>query len=105
MIELCRKYFSVWCISLCVIICIVIYAFQSESTLFSYLNFKELIAWKSYDIWSLSDNMIWTQNQLVCKQILYHLARLTNDWDVLWVLICMVTKQLSICLWTKWLWV
>ena len=31
------------------------YAFQSESTLYSYLNVKELLARNQRDIWSLSD--------------------------------------------------
>ena len=48
--------------------CHVTYAFQSESTLYSYLNVKELLARSRREIWSLA-------------------------------------KWLSVCLWTKWLWV
>ena len=48
--------------------CHVTYAFQSESTLYSYLNVKELLARSRREIWSLA------------------------EW-------------LSVCLWTKWLWV
>ena len=33
----------------------VTYAFQSESTLYSCLNVKELFAWNRHKIWSLSD--------------------------------------------------
>ena len=31
------------------------YVFQSESTLYSCLDVKELVAWNKHDIWSLSD--------------------------------------------------
>ena len=34
----------------------VMYAFQSESTLYSCLNVKELLAWNRRDIWDLSDS-------------------------------------------------
>ena len=47
-------------------------AFQSEFSLYSYLNVKEHLAQYSCDIWSL-----------------------TNDWAVLWVLIC--TIHLTVC--------
>ena len=50
-------------------------AFQSESTLCSYLNVKELLAWNRRDIWSLSDsNRIRTHNHLLCKRTLNHLV-------------------------------
>ena len=53
------------------------------------LNVKELLGWSRRHIWSLSDsNRIWTHNHLVRKQTLNHLAKLPNDWVVLWVLIC-----------------
>ena len=43
----------------------VTYAFQSESTLYSCLNVKELLARNRRDIWSLSDSSgIWTHNHL-----------------------------------------
>ena len=48
----------------------VTYVFQSESTLYSCLNFKESLAWNRHDIWSLSD---WKENRnyyhLVPKQL------------------------------------
>ena len=76
--------------------CRVTYLFQSESTLYSCLNVKELLAWSRYEIWSLSDcNWIWTQNHLVRKRTLNHLPKCSNDWAVLWVLIC--TMHLTVC--------
>ena len=76
--------------------CRVTYLFQSESTLYSCLNVKELLAWSRYEIWSLSDcNWIWTQNHLVRKWTLDHLPNCSNDWAVLWVLIC--TMHLTVC--------
>ena len=67
----------------------VTYAFKSESTLYSYLNVKELLAGSRRKIWSLSDcNWTRTQNHLVRKQTLNHLA-----------------KRLSVRLRTKWFWV
>ena len=53
------------------------YAFQSESTLFSWLNVKELLARNRREIRSLSD-CNWTRihNHLVCKRTLKHLAKL-----------------------------
>ena len=69
----------------------VMYTFQSEFTLNSCLNVKELFAQNSHNTWSLShSNRIWIQNHLVCKQTLNHLANLPNDWALSWVLICMV---------------
>ena len=111
--------------------CHVTYAFQSESTLYSCPNVKELLAQSRCEIWSLSDcNCTWTHNHLVRKKPLKHLAKLAlfiflmfNDWAVLWVLICSVhfdciflschvgvsewihTKWLSVRLRTKWLWI
>ena len=73
----------------------VMYAFQSESTLYSCLNVKELLAQNRCDIWSLSDsNGIQTHNHLVPKQTLNHLAKLAS-----------LAKCLSVGLWIKWLWV
>ena len=63
--------------------CHVTYAFQSESTLYSYLNVKELLAQSRHEIWSLSDcNWNWTQNHLVLKRTFNHLAKLALwiDW-------------------------
>ena len=69
--------------------CHVTYTFQSESTLYSCLNVKELLARSSCQIWSLKDcNWTWTQNHLVDKQTLNHLA-----------------KWLSVRLRAKWFWI
>ena len=55
------------------------YACQSESTLYIWLNVKKLLARNRRDIWSLSDsNGNRTHNQLVCKQRLNHLPKLTK---------------------------
>ena len=59
--------------------CHVTYAFQSESTLYIYLNFKELLARNRREFWSLSDcNWIRTHNHLVHKRTLNHLAKLAK---------------------------
>ena len=88
-----------------------IYVFQNQSTLYSCLNVKEFLAWSRCEIWSLSDcNWTWTQHHLVHKRTLNHLAKLAR-----W-LSCVhhsnnysqhssMLKWLSVCLWTKWLWV
>ena len=53
------------------------YAFQSEFTLCSYLNVKELLARNRRDIGRLSDsNGIWTHNHLVCKKTFNCFAKL-----------------------------
>ena len=58
--------------------------FQSESTLHSYLNVKELLAQNRRDIWNLSDsNGIWTQKHLVPKRTPNHLAKRTITLSVL----------------------
>ena len=63
--------------------------FQSESTLYSCLNVKELLARSRREIWRWSDcNWTRTQNHLVLKRTLNHLA-----------------KWLSVRLRTKWFWV
>ena len=69
--------------------CHVRYTSQSESTLYSCLNVKELLAQSRQKICNLSDcNWTRTQNHLVRKGTLNHLA-----------------KWLSVCLQTKWFWV
>ena len=51
--------------------CHVMYGFQSESTLYSCLNVKELLAQSRHKIWSLSDcSWTRTKNHLVCKRTL-----------------------------------
>ena len=55
----------------------VTYAFQSESTLYSCLDVKELLARSRREIFSLSDcNWTRTHNHLVHKRTLNHLAKL-----------------------------
>ena len=57
----------------------VTYAFQSESTLHSCLNFKELLARSRREISNLSDcNWTRTHNHLVHKRTLNHLAKLAS---------------------------
>ena len=60
----------------------VMYAFQSESTLYSCLNFKELVARSRREIWSLSDcNWTPTHNHLVHKETLNHLAKVAKSFS------------------------
>ena len=69
--------------------CHVTYAFQSETTLYNCLNVKELFVRSRRETWNLSDcNWTQTQNHLVSKRTLNHLA-----------------KWMSVQLRTKWLWV
>ena len=57
--------------------CHVTHTSQSESALYSCLNFKELLARSRREIWSLSDcNWTRTQNHLVRKRTLNHWAKL-----------------------------
>ena len=83
----------------------VTYAFWSESTSYSCLNLKELLARNRRDIWSLSDcNGIRTHNLLFRKRILYRIAKLAlwlsvslrTEW--LWVRISLQSLKLQICL-------
>ena len=57
----------------------VTYAFQSESTLYSCLSVKELLARNRREIWSLSDcNGTRTHNHLIRKRTLNHLVKLAK---------------------------
>ena len=59
--------------------CHVTYAFQSESTLYSCLDAKQLLARSRREIWKLRDyNWTPTQNHLVLKRTLNHLAKLVK---------------------------
>ena len=59
--------------------CHVTYAFQSQTTLYSCMNVKELLAWNKRDMWSFSDcNGIRTHKHLVRKRTLIHLYRLVS---------------------------
>ena len=56
--------------------CHVKWAFQSESTLYSWLNVKETFAQSRREIWRWSDcNWSQTQNCLVLKRTLNHLVK------------------------------
>ena len=56
------------------------YGFQSESTLYSWLNVKELIAPNRHDIRSLTEsNFTRTQSHLAGKQTLKHLDKLAKS--------------------------
>ena len=68
----------------CVCSCHVKYAFQSESTFYSCLNVKELLAQSRCKIWSLSGrNLTRTHNHLVLKRKLNHLAKRLAKWAFL----------------------
>ena len=57
----------------------VMYAFQSESTLYSYLNVKKLLAQIWRDIWRLNDNKgIRTHHHLVREWTLKYLSKLAK---------------------------
>ena len=78
MIELCCEYLSVRCIWLYGLI-MSRTPFQSESTLYSCLNVKELLARSRREIWRLCDcNWTRTRNHLVYKRTLNHLAKLAK---------------------------
>ena len=75
-------------VQLTVCSCHVTYMFQSESTFYSCLNVKELLAQSRHKIWRLSDcNWIRTQNHLVRKRTLNHLASVAKWWPNGWVFI------------------
>ena len=74
----------------------VTYAFQSQSTIYFCLNLKDLFAQSRHVMSRLSDwNWTWTQDHLVDKLTLNHLAKLTKWRAVFWVLFCKV--QLNGC--------
>ena len=57
----------------------VTYELQSESTLYSCLNVKELLARSRRHIWTLSEsNGIWFHNHIVLKRRHNHLAKLAK---------------------------
>ena len=74
MTELCCEYLSVRCIWL---LCSyhVTYVFQSESTLYSCLNVKELVAWNKRDIWSSSD----------CKSQMHRTDKYSQYSSIIWL--------------------
>ena len=63
------------------------YAFQSESTLYTCLNVRKLLARNRRNIRSLNDcNEIQTNNHFICKWTLNHLVN--------WFSVCLQTKRL-----------
>ena len=59
--------------------CHVTYRFQRQSTLYSWLNVKEILPHSRHEIWSLSDcNCTRTQNHLARKRTHNHLAKLAK---------------------------
>ena len=88
------KFFAKW--DLCYY---VTYAFQSEFTLYRWLNVKELLAQNRRYIWSLSDSKrVQTHNHLVLKQTLNHLAkwlRVRLSTKLLWVPILLLSQILQ----------
>ena len=79
----------------CTVCSYVIYKFQSGSTLSSCLNVNELLAQNKHNIWSLSDcNRTRTHNHLICKWTLNHSAKRAS-----------LATWLTVCLWTKLLWI
>ena len=90
-----KKTSSYWLETMTVCCYHVTYAFQSESTSYSYLNVKELLTRNRRDIWSSSDcNGTPIYNQLVRKRTPNYLAKLAS-----------LAKWLSFRLRIKWLWV
>ena len=68
MVELCCEYLSVQCI-LIVWSFYVTYPLQIESTLYNFVNLKELLARSRHEIWSLSScNSTRTHNHYVKKE-------------------------------------
>ena len=77
MIELCSEYLFVWRIGLNVLTCT--YTFRGESTLYVFLNVKEVLAQNTRDVSSLSvSNGTLTHNQLLRKRTLNHLVKLAK---------------------------
>ena len=63
-------------------------AFQSESSLYSCLNVKDVLDQNRRKIWRLNDcNWTRTQNHLVSKRTLNHLAKVAKCWAAFSVLI------------------
>ena len=97
MIEMCSEYLSVRCIWLYLLV-MSRTRFQSESTLYSCLNVKELLARSRHEIWRWSEcNWTRTQNHLVLKRTPTIWLNWPNDWAVFWVLTCTVHLAVSSC--------
>ena len=66
-------------LDLTVCFCHVTYTFQSELTLYIFLNFKKFLTWNRLNIWSLKNcNGSRNHNHLGRKRKLKHLANLTK---------------------------
>ena len=86
--------------------CHVTYTFQSESTLYSSLNVKKLLARSRREIWRLSDcNWTRTQNHLVLKRTVslakWLSVRLRTKWFWFQVQLESLNLQISRLLWTR----
>ena len=83
--KLAFNHLAVLCLLICTVhlivcSCHVTCMFQSESTLFRWLNVKEFLARSTRKIWSLSDcNWNRTHNHLVHKRTLNYLAKLPKQ--------------------------
>ena len=89
----------------CLTVCYyhVTYVFQSEPTLYSCLNFKELLAQKQARHLSLSDsNGIWTYDHLARKRTFNHLAKVFFYVQVV-VGLNLVVVTLQMFWFTKWI--
>ena len=76
--------------------CHVMHAFQSQSTIYSFLNVEKLLARRKREIWSLGDcKCALTQNHLIRKWTLNHLAQLAQWLSGIQILIC--TFHLIVC--------
>ena len=96
-IDLCCEYLSVRCIWLYLSIMSRM-SFRVNPHSIVCLNYREILARRRRHISSWSEsNGIRIYNYLVCKRTLNHLGNRSNDWGVLWVLICMVPLILSYC--------
>ena len=92
MIELCCEYLSVRGIWLYVLIMLP----TNESTLYIYLNVKELLAQNRHHIWSLNEcKRTRTHNHLVRKRTLNYLAQLTKWLSCVVSTYC--TRHLILC--------
>ena len=92
-VTTCKKTFAVINIILTICFCHVTYAFQSESTRYSCLNVKELLAWSRREMWRWSDcNWTRTLNHLVLKWTLNHLR---TKW--FWVRVQLQSQHYLLC--------
>ena len=80
----------------------VMYAFQSESTLYSFLNVKELLARNRHKIWSLSDcNWTRTQNHWYHFHLPLDPVHLRSKWLLVWVPLQLLKLQILHLYWAR----